>query len=144
MRVLIFGAGAMGSVFGGFLSRTTDVVLVGRNPHMKVVGENGLKVTGIWGEHLFRPGARTSVEDLGSFDVAFITTKAYDTPTAAREVLPHLADDGIAVTMQNGIGNEETVAGVVGKDRTMGGMAIFGAGWWLLDTRRSLSMPPSA
>lgn len=127
MRVLIFGAGAMGSVFGGFLSRITDVTLLGRNPHVKAVRENGLRVSGIWGEHLFRPGARTALEDLGLFDAAFITTKAYDTPTAVREVLPHLTPEGTVVTMQNGIGNEEAVAEVVGRDRTLGGMAIFGA-----------------
>ena len=127
MRVLIFGAGAMGSVFGGFLSRTTDVVLVGRNPHVKAVREHGLRVSGIWGEHLFRPDARTTLEDLGLFDTVFITTKAYDTPTAVREVLLHLTPQGTVITMQNGIGNEEAVAEVVGRDRTMGGMAIFGA-----------------
>ncbi len=127
MRVLIFGAGAMGSVFGGFLSRITDVTLLGRNPHAKAVREHGLRVSGIWGEHLFRPDARTTLEDLGLFDTAFITTKAYDTPTAVREVLPHLTPEGTVIAMQNGIGNEEAVADVVGRDRTMGGMAIFGA-----------------
>ncbi len=128
MKILIFGAGALGSVFGGFLSREHEVTLIGREPHMRAIARRGLRISGIWGEHTFtRLRALTSVEQLPEkrFDLVMITTKSYDTATAVREVAP-FAGDGV-LSMQNGIGNEETIASVVGEERTLGGMAIFGA-----------------
>lgn len=131
MNILIFGAGALGSVFGGFLSREHGVTLIGREEHMRAITKRGLRITGIWGEHTFtRLRALTSVEQIPPeerFDLIMRTTKSYDTAQAVREVA-HLVDEGTAVlSMQNGIGNEETIASVVGEERTMGGMAIFGA-----------------
>jgi 2-dehydropantoate 2-reductase len=127
MKVLIMGAGALGSVFGGFLSRDNEVTLVGRNPHMAEISKKGLRVSGIWGDRLFNPAALTSTEGLEEQDIIFITTKAYDTEEATKQVLPLLHKGSIVVSMQNGIGNEETISKLVGKDRALGGMAIFGA-----------------
>ncbi|MDT8308640.1 MAG: ketopantoate reductase family protein, partial [Bacteroidales bacterium] len=57
----------------------------------------------------------------------FITVKSFDTALAAREVLTLVGPDTMVISMQNGLGNVETLAGIVGRDRTVGGMAIFGA-----------------
>ncbi len=127
MNVLVMGAGALGSVFGGFLSRTNDVALVGRDPHMKVINEKGLKISGIWGDHTFNVKAYTETSKIGSQDIVFITTKAYDTKKALEQILPLLSDESIVISMQNGIGNEEVIEELIGRSRTMGGMAIFGA-----------------
>jgi 2-dehydropantoate 2-reductase len=131
MNILIFGAGAMGSVFGGFLSRDNSVTLIGRREHIKAINERGLTITGIWGEYIFtRLAAFTSVEQIpehASFDLIMITTKSYDTASAVREVLPFVKEGTAVMSMQNGIGNEEIIASVVGRQNTMGGMAIFGA-----------------
>ena len=52
MRVLVMGAGAMGSVVGGLLAKAGhEVFLVGRRPHMDAIAHAGLRITGIWGEH---------------------------------------------------------------------------------------------
>ncbi len=131
MKILIFGAGAMGSVFGGFLSAGHDVTLIGRDPHIHKIAETGLRVSGIWGEHLFcGVSALTSVsripKDKG-FDLVMITTKSNDTGAAVRKIAPFISDQTHVMSMQNGIGNEDVIAGTFGKGRTMGGMAIFGA-----------------
>jgi 2-dehydropantoate 2-reductase len=128
MNILVVGAGALGSVFGGFLSRENKVWLVGRNPHMKAIEDRGLKISGIWGEHLFNNLCPvTSVENVKEKqDLIFVTTKSYDTLEAINSVKHLLKDDGYLITMQNGIGNEEIATDIVGKDRVLGGMVIFG------------------
>jgi 2-dehydropantoate 2-reductase len=131
MKVLIFGAGAMGSVFGGFLSDKNHVSLIGRAGHTDAVNEKGLRVTGIWGEHSFAGiKAYKSALELASdasFDLIMIATKSYDTLAAVKEIWPLVKKDTAVMSMQNGVGNEETIAEWFGEESTMGGMAIFGA-----------------
>jgi len=131
MRFLILGAGAIGSVFGGFLRRAGhDVALVGRRQYVAVVGERGLRISGIWGEHQIT-GFRTleSVGELAgeAFDAIFLSVKSYDTETMARQLAEaRLAGEPPVVSLQNGLGNVETIARFVGADRTIGGRVIFG------------------
>ncbi|MCX5867489.1 MAG: 2-dehydropantoate 2-reductase, partial [Proteobacteria bacterium] len=86
-RVLIAGAGAIGSVIGGLLrEQGEDITLLGRPDHMRAIGKNGLRIEGIWGEHLvtgFRLAAdyRELSEE---FDLIFLTVKSYDTREMAR------------------------------------------------------------
>lgn len=130
MKTLVFGAGAMGSVFAGFLSRQNLVAVVAREWHVKAIRERGLRISGIWGEHVFRLEAFSSAQEaekLAPYDLVLITTKSYDTIEATKSVLPLIHKHSIVISVQNGIGNEEAIAGVVGKERTAGGMAIFGA-----------------
>jgi len=123
------GAGALGSTFGGFLSRENRVSLVGRRLHMNAIEDKGLRISGIWGKHIFENlVATTSVRDIKEKqDFIFITTKSYDTRVAVMKVKHLLKPEGYVITMQNGIGNEDTAAEIVGNDHTMGAMVIFGA-----------------
>jgi 2-dehydropantoate 2-reductase len=130
VRVLIAGAGALGSVFGGFLRRQRyDVALLGRGPHLEAIAHDGLLIDGIWGTHrvggfeiAIEPGALR-----GPFDAVLLTVKSYDTRPMARAVAPLLAPDGVMVSLQNGLGNVETVEAVVGVRRALGARVIFGA-----------------
>jgi 2-dehydropantoate 2-reductase len=131
MKFLIFGAGALGSVFGGFLSQKNDVALIGRGEHISQINNRGLEITGIWGEHYFSNittyKSTSEMPDKTFFDLVIITTKAYDTEKAVREIQPLVIKETAVMSMQNGIGNEEFIIQGVGEKRTMGGMAIFGA-----------------
>ncbi len=125
------GAGAIGSVFGGFLSNSQDVTLIGREAHISAIREKGLKISGIWGEHLFKNlKAFTSSDECkiyAPYDLVLITTKSYDTEYATMQILPLIGKDSLVASVQNGIENEGIIAKIVGEERTMGGMAIFGA-----------------
>lgn len=130
MNVLVMGAGAVGSVFGGFLAKAGHrVSLIGRAPHMATIRDQGLRIQGIWGEHLvtnlstFTSASETSRED---WDLVLITTKSYDTEQAVRQILPLLFEKTLVLSIQNGLGNVETIAQVVGMRRTVGGRVIFG------------------
>jgi 2-dehydropantoate 2-reductase len=129
-RVLIAGAGAIGSVIGGFLKKQgEDVTLLGRPDQIEAIKKEGLEISGIWGEH--RVSGFELVSDLAElgpdFDLIFLTVKSYDTNSAIREVAPKLKPSGLVVSAQNGLGNLEAVAQVVGPERTLGGRVIFGA-----------------
>lgn len=129
-RVLIAGAGALGSVFGGFLRLAGDeVTLLGRSIHLDAVGADGLRIDGLWGEHLATGfGLATAVDGIdGRFDAILMTVKSFDTAALVEQVAPLLATDGVVISLQNGLGNVEALIRHAGVERTVGGRVIFGA-----------------
>lgn len=129
-RILVAGAGALGSVFGGFLRRAGfAVTLLGRAPHVDAVAARGLHIDGIWGEHHVDGfSVATEVGDLAEpFDAILITVKSFDTSAIAESSRPLLRDDGFAISLQNGLGNVESVEAAFGPARTLGARVIFGA-----------------
>ncbi len=129
-RVLVAGAGALGSVFGGFLRLAGhEVVLLGRAAHMDAVRRDGLRIDGIWGAH--HVTGLVSVTDLdaiqGRFDAILITVKSFDTETAAQAVAARVEPDGVFISLQNGLGNAEAIHRGTGSRRVLGCRVIFGA-----------------
>jgi len=128
--VLIAGAGALGSVVGGLLARAGwPVTLLGRRAHLDVVGSRGLLIEGLFGTHRVTGlSCVVSVAGLrGPYETVFLTVKAYDSEAMAAAVAPHLAPDGVLVSLQNGLGNLEAAARAVGGARVLGARVIFGA-----------------
>lgn len=130
MRVLVMGAGALGSAAGGMLARAGHAVtLVGRDPHMAAIRETGLRITGIWGDHhVENLRACTNLEGIepGAFEVILIATKSYDTAAAVDAILPLADDHTLICSYQNGLGNAEIIADRAGWSRTVGARAIYG------------------
>jgi 2-dehydropantoate 2-reductase len=58
--------------------------------------------------------------------VVLLTTKSFDTEAALNQVLPLLDTEGLVISLQNGLGNIETISGLIGKKRTVGGRVMFG------------------
>jgi 2-dehydropantoate 2-reductase len=130
LRVLVAGAGALGSVFGGFLAAAGHrVTLLGRGPHLAAVAAEGLAIEGIFGER--RIGGLTVATDPAAlapaFDALLLSVKSYDTEAMLKATAGLLAADGVAVALQNGLGNVERVVAAVGPARALGGRVIFGA-----------------
>jgi 2-dehydropantoate 2-reductase len=107
MKVLVFGAGSLGSLLGGLLARDHAVTLLGRDPHMAAIREDGLRVTGAV-DLTVRPAAVTDVADARSPDLAIVTVKSFDTPEAARSLAS--VDPDAVLSLQNGMGNEGILA----------------------------------
>ncbi len=130
MRVLVMGAGAMGTVVGGFLAKAGhDVTLVGRAKHMDAIAQNGLRITGIWGEHhvaTLHVCSEVAAVAASGFDLILICVKSYDTRPAVEAVLPLAGATTLVCAYQNGLGNAEIIAETVGWERTVGVSAIFG------------------
>lgn len=132
MNVLIMGAGSVGSVVGGFMAQAGhDVTLVGREEHMNAVARNGLRISGIWGDHrVTNLRTATGVEDVsGPFDFVLMSVKSYDTRKAAELIKPFVAANTLVLSYQNGLGNAETLADVLGWDHVLDARVIYGV--WL-------------
>jgi len=131
MRILIVGAGSIGSSFGGFMAKAGhNVTLLDQHKaHMDAVARHGLRITGIWGDHLVGGmRALTTADGLkaGEFDLIVISVKSYDTG-AAVESINHLLDDNtLVLSYQNGLGNAERIAETIGWRRTIGARVIYG------------------
>lgn len=129
-RVLVAGAGALGSVFGGFLRLAGhDVTLLGRAAHLAAIRTNGLRIDGLWGEHRATDfGLAVQATDArGPFDVVLLAVKSYDTEAMAAAVAPLLAADGVIISLQNGLGNAEAIAAHVGAARVLAARVLVGA-----------------
>jgi 2-dehydropantoate 2-reductase len=121
MEVLVYGAGALGSLIGGLLARAHDVTLVGRDPHMRRIREDGLRIDGEI-EARVRPRALTDGTHRGA-DLALVTTKAYDTDEAARALATGEYD--AVCSLQNGLTEERLVAAL--DPMVLAGTASYGA-----------------
>ena len=129
MRLLIIGAGAVGCFLGAKLGLAGHrVTLVGREHLSEAVARHGLVLVDSMGSRTV-PGI-AAVTDLSmapagspeNFDLALLTVKAYDTATVAQEIAacPWMNDVRVPIlTFQNGVGNEELLANLLGGDRVL-------------------------
>lgn len=128
MRILIWGAGAIGGTLGAYLVRTGhDVTFVDNvEDHVRAINTSGLSINGPIAEFTVRAPAFTPGDVRGKWDVVILATKAHHTEPATRDLAPHLASDGYVVSAQNGL-NEIAIAEIVGAERTVGAFVNFGA-----------------
>lgn len=129
MKVAVIGAGGIGSVFGGRLAAAGhEVWLVHRRREVvEALRRDGLHLQSADGDELIKVQATDSPAEIGRVDLALILTKSTDTRAAAESARPLMGDGSVAVTLQNGLGNLETIADVLGADRVLLGMTYVGA-----------------
>jgi len=134
-RIGIIGAGAIGSVVGGMLTKAGhDVTLIEQWPeHVEAMKKVGLRLSGTCGEHVV-PVKALHIHEVQSlrepFDAVFVAVKSYDTEWAAAMAVANLRQpDGVVVDFQNGI-NDERVAAVAGRERTLGCVITISAGMY--------------
>lgn len=113
-QIFILGAGAIGSIYGAFLSEKNDVVLVGNKNHVKAIREKGLQIIGEVSKN-FKVRAETNISEIPTKALIILTTKAYDSERAVESIKGLLRDDTVILILQNGLGNEEIVKRVVGE-----------------------------
>jgi 2-dehydropantoate 2-reductase len=126
--ILIWGAGAMGGTIGAHLVRVAhEVVFVDvAEDHVRAMNAGGLRVTGPVAEFAVEATAVTPADLEGAYRTILLAVKAHHTVEAVNMMAPHLADDGVVVSVQNGV-NEETIARVLGRAATFGCFVNFGA-----------------
>ncbi len=134
MKVLVFGAGAVGLTLGGFLSKDHEVTLLGRPNNIQAIRQKGLLISGIWGRHLFRKfnlATRPNQLNGKQFDLVLLTVKAYDTINAARLLKAKTGrrrgSAPLILSLQNGLGNVETLHRFFPPSQILAGRVIFGA-----------------
>lgn len=127
MRLAIYGAGAMGTVLGAFLTRAgVEIDLISRNEsHVRSLKESGAHIVGTV-DFTVPVSALLPEEMTGKYDVVFLMTKQRENASAVADILPYLAEGGAICTMQNGL-PEPAVAAVSGKDKCIGCAVSWGA-----------------
>ncbi|MCX8237261.1 MAG: 2-dehydropantoate 2-reductase [Akkermansiaceae bacterium] len=121
----IVGAGAVGSYYGGRLSEARHDVRFLMRMDCEVVRKVGLTVESTDGD-FFLPEvncAKTS-EEIGKVDVVIVAWKATSNEHFEKVITPLLRDDTIILTLQNGLGNIETLGELFGIRRVLGAMCF--------------------
>jgi 2-dehydropantoate 2-reductase len=115
VRVVVLGAGAVGSVVGGRLVAAGEsVLLVGRPPHVDAIRAHGLVVEGD-GAGTFRPDAATDLGPQSSADAVIVTVKTFDLDTALRRLARAMGPTPTLLT-ENGLGVLEAAGRAVGAE----------------------------
>ncbi|MEE3751235.1 ketopantoate reductase family protein [Mycobacterium intracellulare] len=129
MKIAVIGCGAMGSIYAARLATAgNDVLAIDRHePSIERISRDGLQVTGPGYDRVVPLRASTTAPD-EPMDLVVLAVKAADVTVGARQALPMLSPATPVLTIQNGLGSAETVAGIVGAERVAVGIASgFGA-----------------
>ncbi len=127
MRIAIYGAGSLGTVLGAYLTKNGVAVdLVNRNrAHVEALKTNGAHITGTV-DFTVPVSALLPEEMTGKYDIVFLMTKQLNNREVSGFLKGYLAEDGLIVTLQNGI-PEDLIASVVGPEHTVGVVVEWGA-----------------
>jgi 2-dehydropantoate 2-reductase len=131
MKISIIGAGAMGSLYGGKLSLAgNDVVLYDINKaHVDMINSKGLVIEESATEEkiISFPLASSDPQDVSASDLMIIFVKSTATKTVAEQFVKYAKPETIALTLQNGLGNEDILRDHFGAERTAAGVTSQGA-----------------
>ncbi|HEY4411998.1 MAG TPA: 2-dehydropantoate 2-reductase [Gaiellaceae bacterium] len=109
MRIVVAGAGTIGSLFAAHLARVADVgVLTRRDDHARALNERGLRVSGR-SDFTARVRASTDPGDLGDADLVLVACKGGDLEPLAASIEGRF-NGATVMTTQNGLGAEEVIA----------------------------------
>ena len=150
MRIVVIGAGALGSLCAACLSweGQHEVWMLGgesSRAHLEAIAEYGLKlelapaIAAVWPPAPLRSADQPELYTLknlrvasapeqiaGPVDLAIILVKSYQTERAAQQAATFLSPTGLALTLQNGLGNVEVLAARLGAERVTQGVTMLG------------------
>lgn len=128
--ILIVGTGALASLFAARLTQAScNITMLGTwQEGLNALQEQGVRlVDSIGHEQGFQVQATNDPRECIGTKYAIVLVKAWQTERAARQLAECLADDGIALTLQNGLGNYETLTRHLGLNRAALGSTTTGA-----------------
>jgi len=128
IRIAVLGAGALGCAIGGTLARAGhDVVLINRNAdQVDAINEHGLMLVNGDGEQTVRLKAASSAVGLPPVELLIVLVKSFHTEQALRTALNLVGESTTALSLQNGLGHEEILAELVGREHVLAGKTYVG------------------
>ncbi|CAN7639011.1 2-dehydropantoate 2-reductase [Pseudoduganella sp. LjRoot289] len=128
--IAVFGAGSIGTYVGGaLLAAGTDVTLLGRARMRQRIAEHGLTLTDLHGRVAALGGAQVPYTDdpasLASAALVLVTVKSADTAAAAEAIRAHAHPSALILSLQNGVGNADTLRRILPGWTVLGGMVPF-------------------
>ena len=126
MRIVVIGAGALGASFGARLARAGHAVTLvdAWAAHVAAINERGLRALGVPEPVEVRLAAALPADAPAGQELALVAVDANGTEAAAALAARCLGADGAALTLQNGIGNVETLTATLGRERVVGGSTM--------------------
>lgn len=127
MKILVFGAGALGGFVGGMLSQKYDATLYGKEDKMLPIQNSGLKISGVT-EIEVHPKIAYNPKDLKDtdFDLVILAVKAYVTDSAMKVIKEIIGSNTVVLSLQNGLDNEVKIGQAIGVEKTIGGVTSHG------------------
>lgn len=128
MKITIIGSGAMASMLGAKLNPLGKVILVGHWPEQVASLQQGsLLVEEANDRYLVKLHITNNPAGLARADLVLILVKSHQTAAAAQMAGPLVADQGLVLTLQNGLGNKEALTAVLGPNKVAAGITSAGA-----------------
>lgn len=128
-KILIIGAGAIGGITAGFLSKGGyNVQIVDKNPDIvEIIKSKELHIYGKKGDFKISIPAFSSIDQISEKkDLILLATKATAMPFVVKDLIPILKENSVVVSLQNGI-CEEIIAEIIGIEATIGCVVGWGA-----------------
>ena len=120
MKITVIGAGAMGSVYGGHLSKKHQVYLVDTNPDIVTqINREGLKIDEDGVTNTYHPTAVAGTEGLGEMDLVILFVKSIYSRAALAGNQGVIGEKTRLLTLQNGAGHEDILKEFVPEDRVI-------------------------
>ena len=127
MNIVIFGAGSIGSLFGGLLSKRNNVVLIGRKSHVQAITKSNLKITGKTKLNV-KISAEDSIKKINFLpELLILTVKSFDTENAIKEAKPLIGKGTIVLSLQNGLDNIDKIKKYIDHKKIIIGVTTHGA-----------------
>jgi 2-dehydropantoate 2-reductase len=128
-HIAIWGVGALGSLFAGYLSAVAQVTMVGHWPEqIETVQRNGLTIHHADGRaSRFFPAITDQPAALPPTQLVIVLVKSHQTASIAPAIARVLSPDGVVITLQNGVGNLDALVRAVGAERATQGVTAQGA-----------------
>jgi 2-dehydropantoate 2-reductase len=131
MTVAVVGLGALGTAFATLMKKAGHrVFAITREKYLPRLSGKPVRLSGIWGSHeALLDGVYSDIGPLmnEAIDLIILTVKSFDTETTVRQIAPLVGQNTMVMAAQNGYGNYETVARIVGKEHALLARIIFGA-----------------
>ncbi len=129
MKITIVGPGAMGCLFAAYLSKAKqEIWLLDKNKsNAAKLNQQGIILEGVSGNWRAKVNSTADASQIGVSDLVIICVKSNQTKSAVISAKPLLAAGSKVLTLQNGLGNIETISDVVGSELVIGGVTSEGA-----------------
>ncbi|MBN3751410.1 ketopantoate reductase family protein [Paraburkholderia sp. Tr-20389] len=128
MKIAILGAGALGCAIGATLTEGGhETWLLDRSPvHVDAMRRDGLQVEDERGSRRIAVRAATHAGEVGVVDLVVVLVKSFQTDAAMRGALALVGPETRVLSLQNGLGHEDILAGIVGAERVLAGKTYVG------------------
>ena len=128
MKIAILGAGALGCAIGAALTEGGhETWLISRSPaHVNAMRGEGLRVDDAQGTRRIQVLAAVQAAEVGVAELVIVLVKSFQTDAAMRGAATLVGPDTLVLSLQNGLGHEEILSDIVGRERVLAGKTYVG------------------